>query len=193
MSRQDGIEQAKKCIERGKMFLAKNDLDGFYTYLQHEISIGKLDPFFAPEVTFFLENCGINTLANLKDGIVPMHFADAMGSSLPETMLTNGCLKFPSNIEFISTESFCGQKADGLDLRGVRWVDKNAFVSCRFNYIYIDDKAKYYTRGPLASSTAGTIYVPKSMSEDVIKSTIANLYAKTEVVWNDNIERVERY
>ena len=176
----------KDIMEGGMKWLEANDLDRFYDYLVNEKKVSVEVGY----ITRFLEECGINTLASLRSGCVPRWFG--LGN-LPKSMLTDGCLKFPPNIYFISEDAFAGVRLECLDLRNIDSVQEGAFISCKFNHIYLSDKAYNYDDGALYSGSAGIIHIPKDMDMEIAKELIARLYAKNLVVWNDNIEGVERY
>ena len=140
-----GKDAALVLIDFGREYLEKNDLVGFYKRANQVADAQGIDGGVIGSITkFFEQNCGIDTVSQLKNEI-PDFFACEV-EYVPDGVATQGRtgasqgIAFPDNINIIGCNAFASNNSyDEVSLRGIKIVRSAAFADSSVEHVWLPE------------------------------------------------------
>lgn len=169
----------REAIEDGKMYLAKNDLYGFYEFVNVTyIRQRGYSEYIVPRLTIFFQNCGIDIIDGLLTQKYPKHSIPAnlcYGNNLaiPHQLMPGNVLTIPEGFDMVEKGAFynCIQ-IDEIEMENVRIIHPECFAYNALSTVTIGKYlTNFFIKYPLAaagafeSSTIDVLYVPNGYEQ----------------------------
>lgn len=188
----DRKETLTVMLKDGEKFLENNDIVGFYHNL-NTVWFDEGEATLFGWVTEFLEDCGIDTVAYLKEEI-PAYYS--IYAPTPESLMMDGInvgiISFPPHIKKIGTAAFwCHDDFVSIDLEGVEEVGPEAFGMCKADTIIIDEKTKNINEIAFERTPIKHV-VYSGMTKEQAQTLLIDSLMKNNKISFDDIEWIEK-
>ena len=161
----------KELIDSGMKYLEYNDLDGFYDYIKSNVS----HDADVRTVTEILEDCGIDTVNNFKNGI-PYGYL-CLDDYIPDSLIKGDGIAFPKNIKTIGESAFyCNNHSNlsTVDLTNIEKIGPYAFQESSVETIYLPD--------PNEIELDLTVFYLTNLSKIYFPSSVRNDYNDSDIL-----------
>lgn len=160
------MSEVKDFLKANKQLLINNNLEGLYLRAGEDYNWSEL----IPGITAFLYENGINPFEYI-DFVPEWAFTNLDILKLP--IVNDGTLVLPDNVTGIDTCAFSWAAGfHTVDLRGIQYINRSAFIGSSVKNLIFDDKMKLNTISAIAFDrcTIEKILFPKDSFDQMVEA-----------------------